>query len=167
MLSQVCLSFEGELLFLSLRTSAEGQLILSPSWSSFCHCPSCSSEPGGAKGRGASSLDSTEASSSSTEEEEGDLQVALALKTAALRALSVKNAHLNDVLQRLRVATSTQQTEKELEDLSQVRSACRKRCSPDSMRPSKELAVSWILQDVSWLCRCCAVGQRSQNASLW
>lgn len=46
--------------------------------------------------------------------------MALALKTAALRALSVKNAHLNDVLQRLRIATSAQQTEKELEDLSRV-----------------------------------------------
>nr|CEL69984.1 TPA: hypothetical protein BN1204_056770 [Neospora caninum Liverpool] len=45
---------------------------------------------------------------------EDDLQTELALKTAALRSLSVKNAHLNDVLQRLRHATSTEYTEKEL-----------------------------------------------------
>ncbi|PHJ22643.1 hypothetical protein CSUI_003517 [Cystoisospora suis] len=84
-------------------------------------------KPSGTKGKSASSCDSTEASSSSsTEEEEGDLQVALALKTAALRALSVKNAHLNDVLQRLRIATSAQQAEKELEDLSRKLEETRK-----------------------------------------
>ncbi|KEP66024.1 UNVERIFIED_CONTAM: hypothetical protein HHA_313480 [Hammondia hammondi] len=44
-----------------------------------------------------------------------DLEIELALKSAALRALSVKNAHLHDVLQRLQHATSMESTEKELQ----------------------------------------------------
>ncbi|PFH34295.1 hypothetical protein BESB_074470 [Besnoitia besnoiti] len=55
----------------------------------------------------------TQAGSSLTAE---DLRIELALKSAALRALSVKNAHLNDVLQRLRLASSTETTERELEE---------------------------------------------------
>ncbi|KFH09839.1 hypothetical protein TGVAND_313480 [Toxoplasma gondii VAND] len=44
-----------------------------------------------------------------------DLEIELALKSAALRALSVKNAHLHDVLQRLQHTTSMEATEKELQ----------------------------------------------------